>query len=229
MGVQKKSRRGLWIVLGIVAVLVIGGVAGFFVLGAANASTPTKTLQVFCTAIKGHDTPTAYAQLSNAAKSQVSETQLAQNINAFNDCTVNTVNDAANTGTLTYTLTGNLKVNQEVTLVNEGGTWKINSQQLQSTPTLTLATYCDAAKKGDFQTAYNQFSQNYQSQTSEADFAKSFSQPIADCVPSNVNDAAGTGTVTFTYSGSSSGTQIFDETLVNQNGTWKIDSEKQHQ
>jgi hypothetical protein len=225
-GTQKKGRRGLWIGLGAVAVLVIGGVVGFLILGAANASTPTKTLQVFCTAVKGRDTPTAYAQLSNAAKSQLSETRLAQNINAFNDCTVNNVNDAANTGTLTYTLAGNLKINQEVTLVNEGGTWKINSQQLQSTPTLTLATYCEAVKKGDFQTAYNQFSQNYQSGQSEADFAKSFSQPIADCVPSNVNDSAGTGTVTYTYSGASSGTQIADETLVNQNGTWKIDSEK---
>jgi hypothetical protein len=228
-GTQKKGRRGLWIGLGAVVVVVLGGVVGFLMLGAANASTPTKTLQVFCTAVKGHDTPTAYAQLSNAAKSQISETQLAQNITAFNDCTVSNVNDAANTGTLTYTLAGNLKINQGVTLVNEGGTWKMNSQQLQSTPTLTLATYCDAVKKGDFQTAYNQYSQNYQSATSEADFAKSFSQPIADCVPSNVNDSAGTGTITFTYSGGGSGTQIWDYTLVNQNGTWKIDTEKARQ
>lgn len=221
---KKKSRRGLWIVLAAIGAVLIIGVILVAVLGSgANASTPTKTLNAFCTAVKEHDANTAYQQFSNAAQTQITQAQFAQNIVVFNDCTVGRVDDAVGTGTLTYSLTGGLKLTEDDRLVKENGTWKINAQQVQSTPTLTLVSYCAALKKGDFQTAYNQFSQNYRSGQSEEQFASGFTQPVVNCTLSNINDSAGTGRVTYTYS---NGTQFGDETLVDENGTWKINAEK---
>ena len=41
---------------------------------------------------------------------------------------------------------------------------------------------------------------------------------------SNVNDTAGTGTISYTASNGAS--VVADYTLVNENGTWKINTEK---
>jgi hypothetical protein len=70
MPVQKRSRRGLWITLGaILGVLLIAGIA-LGVIGYQNRSTPTKTLNAFCTALKGEDYHTAYNQLSKSYQNQ---------------------------------------------------------------------------------------------------------------------------------------------------------------
>jgi hypothetical protein len=116
-------------------------------------------------------------------------------------------------------------VSYDEKLTNENGSWKIDSEQQHSTPTVALNNYCAALKQGDFQTAYNQFSSAYQSKQSEAQFAASFSggKP-SDCTISNVNDTAGTGTVTMTFQGTPIG---YDETLVSENGAWKINAEQQ--
>src|SRR5258706_2964772 len=72
----RQSRRTLWIVLSIVGgVLVIGII--LFAVVAANASSPTKTLQAYCDAIKGRDYQTAYNQFSSNVQNQASESQFA--------------------------------------------------------------------------------------------------------------------------------------------------------
>jgi serine/threonine protein kinase len=96
----------------------------------------------------------------------------------------------------------------------------------RSTPTTTLNTFCDALKGGDYQTAYNQFSSEFQKSTvgSEAQFAafETRTGKVTDCMVTNVNDAAGTGTIS--YNGSAA---VWDYMLVNENGTWKINNAKQ--
>ncbi len=132
---QRKSRRGLWIGLIVIVLLVAGGVGGYVYL---NRSTPTKTLQAFCTALKNNDPQGAYNQLSARVQSQTTEQGFAQEIQQFNnpllggikDCTVSNVQENGSTASGTITLTFNkvnTPVNLDNNLVNENGTWKVDN------------------------------------------------------------------------------------------------------
>ena len=225
---QPRRRMGLWIILGAIGALVVIGLVLFGVIASVNRSTPTKSLNAFCDALKSGDYQTAYTQLSSGLQSKFgSEAQFAAGyasnlgLGKITNCTVTTVDDAAGTGTISIAFASGSTVVDDYTFVNESGTWKINSQLPRSTPTLTLHAYCDAIKRGDYPTAYTQLSSTAQSQQSEAQFAANFgSGQLADCTVSYVSDAAGTGTITYA---SSSGTKLTaDLTLVNESGTWKI-------
>lgn len=193
-------------------------------------STQSLTLNTYCNALSQQDYQTAYDQFSTTFQHQSgTEAQFAAAATGskIKGCTVSNVNDSAKIGTLIYSRGDGNKVSESDTLINENGTWKINDQQLVSTPTETLLTYCSALKSQDYQTAYNQLSSSAQSQETEAQFAANFkSVTVNDCTVSNVNDTAGTGQITYTLNGTNVG--AFDYTLVNENNTWKINSEKQH-
>jgi limonene-1,2-epoxide hydrolase len=193
-------------------------------------STPTLTLNNYCTALAQQDYQTAYNQLSTSLQNQIgSESLFASSATANNikGCTMSNVKDTAGTGTLTYLRSDGNKTSAAATLTNEHSTWKINDLKSVSSPTETLLTYCDALKSQDYQTAYAQLSSTAQSQETESQFAANFSTAnVSDCKVSNVNDTAGTGSITYTLSNGNSGT--LDYTLVNESGTWKISSEQQH-
>jgi len=193
-------------------------------------STQTLTLNTYCNALSQQDYQAAYNQFSTTFQNQSgTEAQFAAAVTGskIKGCTVSNVNDSAKTGTLIYSRGDGNKVSENDTLINETGTWKINEQQLVSTPTETLLTYCSSLKSQDYQTAYNQLSSSAQSQETEAQFAANFKSVIVnDCTVSNVNDTAGTGQITYTLNGTNVG--AFDYTLVDENNTWKINSEKQH-
>src|SRR2546421_340725 len=230
---QRPNRRRLWTILGAVLGVVVIALIIFGVIGYVNRSTPTKTLNAFCTALKGADYQTAYNQLSSGLQSKVGSEGVfaagyASNggLGKITNCTVTTVNDGAGTGTINYSLANGVSLVADYTLVNENGTWKIKSEQVRSTPTLTLNTFCNSLKTGDYQTAYNQLSAREQSLGTEAQFAASLtSNMVTACTVSNVNDTAGTGTVSYTFADGA--TSIIDYTLIMENGTWKIDSGKQ--
>jgi len=136
---QKRSRLGLWIALVVIALLVgAGGVGGYVYL---NRSTPTKTLQTFCNALKASppDYPTAYNQFSVHQRAQRSEQAFASSLGpAFSnpilgglkDCTVSNVQETGSTATGLVTLSFN-RVSQTLVfnfnLVNESDGWKIDS------------------------------------------------------------------------------------------------------
>ncbi len=193
-------------------------------------STPSLTLTDYCNALSQQDYKTAYNQFSADLQSQIGgESQFASSAAAENikGCTVKNADDAAGTGTLTYIRTDGNSTGATATLANEKGTWKINKLQSISSPTDTLLTYCGALKSQDYQTAYAQLSRSAQSQETESQFAANFdSATVSDCKVSNVNDSAGTGSITYTLDDGATGT--LDYILVNESGTWKIDSEKQH-
>lgn len=232
---QKPSRRGLWIALSaIVGVLLIVGIV-FGVIGYVNRSTPTKTLNAFCNALKGGDYKTAYNQLSSGLQAKFgSEAQFAAGYSSngglgkITGCTVSNVDDSAGTGTLSYSLSGGSSSSLVVdyTLIDENGVSRINAQNPRSNPALTLTTYCNALVGADYQTAYNQFSSAAQSQIgTEAQFAAfATTLKLKDCTVSNVNDSAGTGTVTYIRGDGNKVSAV--ETLAKENGTWKIKAQQ---
>src|SRR5689334_18933557 len=63
----KKSRAGLWIALVLVAIVVIGGAFGVWYL---NRSTPQKTLDAACTAIKNNDAEGFYNLFSQRVQAK---------------------------------------------------------------------------------------------------------------------------------------------------------------
>ena len=91
-----------------------------------------------------------------------------------------------------------------------------------SSPTQTLTAYCSALKSANYQAAYNQFVTGSPAGISESQYAAVFKAygNVTNCSPANVNDSAGTGSVHMTFS--NLGDVMYDSTLVNDNGTWKI-------
>jgi limonene-1,2-epoxide hydrolase len=237
--VKKPSRRGLWIALSAAVGALLLGIVAFGVIGFVNRSTPTKTLNAFCVALKSGDYQTAYNQLSSGLQAKfgseaVFATGFLNNagLGKIHDCSVSNVDDGVGTGTITYALSGGsgstLIVDYE--LVYENGTSKINAQQFISTPTETLSTYCGALKNQDYQTAYDQLSSSQHNQQSEAQFAANFNGiKVTECTVTNVNDTAGTGTLTYTLSnGNTTAQVVLDYTLVKENNVWKINREQKH-
>jgi hypothetical protein len=193
-------------------------------------STPSLTLTTYCNALAGQDYQTAYNQLSTNLQSQIgTESQFAAiaTANQLKGCIVKNVNNAAGTGTITYNRSDANNVSATATFVNQHGTWMINTLHSISTPTETLLTYCSDLKSQNYQNAYDQLSNAAQSQETEAQFAANFNGvTLTECKVSNVNDSAGTGSITYTLTNGRTAT--FDYTLVNENNTWKINSERQH-
>ena len=232
---SKPRRPVLWVALaGLVGLLLLSGIA-FGAFSYANRSTPTKTLNAFCNALKVGDYHTAYNQLSRGMQAKFgSEADFTAGysnnggLGKITDCTVSTVDDEAGTGTISYVLRGGTasKLVVDYSLINEDGSWKINAQHPRSSASLTLTTYCNALVMGDYQTAYNQFSNAAQSQIgTEAQFAAiATSTRIKNCTVSNVNDATGSGTVT--YLRGDGNTVSANETLINENGSWKINAQQ---
>lgn len=233
--VKKPSRRGLWIALSaVVGVLLLGAVA-LGVIGFVNRSTPTKTLNAFCGALKSGDYQTAYNQLSSGLQAKLgSEAEFATGfsnnggLGKIHDCSVSNVDDGVGTGTISYALSGGSgsTLIVDYVLVYENGASKINAQHPRSMPSLTLTTYCNALVMGDYQTAYNQFTSAAQGQIgTEAQFAATAtSTKIKNCTVSNVNDTTGTGTIS--YLRGDGNTVSANETLVKENGSWKINAQQ---
>lgn len=107
---------------------------------------------------------------------------------------------------------------------------------LRSTPEKTLQAYCDALKNSDAQGAYNLLSTNAQSKTNLTDFTKAFQllkSPliggIKTCTFTNVqqNGSNATADVTVTTGNPAIPIKPNKAFLVNENGTWKIDSSPQ--
>ena len=189
-------------------------------------ATPTLTLYNYCNTLKQGDYKDAYDQYSSALKTQMTEAQFQDSFGSGkpSECTLSKVDDNAGTGVVTFTFSGG-PISDTETLVKENGTWKINSEQPPSTPTLTLTNYCAALKQGDYQTAYNQIATDVQKTETEAQFAANFNtNKVTNCTLSNVDDTAGTGTVTYTLSNGSSVSAEY--TLAKEQDIWKIVTEK---
>ncbi len=124
---RKKSRRGLWITLAIIiAVLAIA--CGAIVY--AGRSTPAKTLDTFCNAVKSGDAQTAYNQLSQSNQSGISEQVFASAFSRFSSCTYGSISESDPNAAAPVTFFGTAggSLNAQVDLMQDNeGTWKITA------------------------------------------------------------------------------------------------------
>jgi len=236
---SQKKRTGLIIAVVILLLLVIGGgIAGYLYLN-RSTSTPVQTLDTYCSSLQSGDYQSAYNQLSSSLQGSFTESQFA---NAESDknsktssCTHTSPMISGNSATATLML-GYGSVASEsasVTLIQESGTWKINQGFGISTPTKTLTAYCNAIKNNDVQGAFNQLSASAQSKTSVAQFTQGFqalNSPqvggIKSCTVSNVQQSGSTASadVQIVVGNSTVPPILSKVTLVNENGTWKLDT-----
>lgn len=129
--VQRRSRAGFWILIGVLIVLVLASVASFFVISYINRSTPDKTLDAFCNALQQADYPSAYDQFSARLQHTISEAAFAAAFtrDRVTTCTHGTTGDSGSS------VTNNLKLvhaskgvnNDIVTLTRDSNDdWKID-------------------------------------------------------------------------------------------------------
>ena len=132
------KRMGLWIAIAIVVILVAGSAWGTY--SYINRSTPTKTLQAFCTAFQKGDAQELYNLLSKRTQVETSIDNLKavfgflEYAGGVQNCTVDNVreNGSTATGNVTMNLKGGkpgLPYPQH--LINEEGTWKIDDSHNQ--------------------------------------------------------------------------------------------------
>ncbi len=110
-----------------------------------------------------------------------------------------------------------------------GGYYYIN----QSTPEKTLTAACATFINNDPQGFFNQLSTNAQGQTTGAAIAGQFQQlqssqvgGVKACTFNNLQQSGSNATarVTLTFGNASVQPSAFNFTLVNENGTWKVDA-----
>ncbi len=102
---------------------------------------------------------------------------------------------------------------------------------VRSTPTKTLTTFCSDIQSGNYQGAYSQFSARIRESGTEATFENSFKTALAarkglkGCAVGDVSDdgSIGNGVMTWVFNDSGP-SAVFKTTLLDENGTWKIDN-----
>jgi NADH:ubiquinone oxidoreductase subunit 5 (subunit L)/multisubunit Na+/H+ antiporter MnhA subunit len=132
---QTKNRRGYFIALALLVLVVIAAVGTYVYL---NRSTPDKTLTTYCDALKNGDYQSAYNQLSTRAMNNLSETQFAhewQVLGGVRSWTERNVQEqgSAATATVTFTLGNGQTALATIQLVNENGVWKVDAETITIT------------------------------------------------------------------------------------------------
>jgi hypothetical protein len=97
----------------------------------------------------------------------------------------------------------------------------------RSTPDKTLTTYYSALIHGDFQTAYNQLSTALQGQLTEPAFAQFWQQRggVTAWSTTSLQEQGSTATAALTVTFGNGQTRPASVTLIDENGTWKIENE----
>jgi uncharacterized protein DUF3828 len=192
----KKSRKRLWITLGVIAgvlVLACGGI-GFFLFSLGQAvAQPITVATTFCTDLKTQNYTAAYGLLSSKQKGQATQDLFSQGAKLQDQvdgqvtgCTLQSNSSAGfqfdsskGTATLPATVQRTQAWNGKLKLVKEGSDWKIDDidaslQGRDIAPIVVGNVFCQALASGDFHTAYATFSSHLQSQSTEEQFQQSF-------------------------------------------------------
>jgi flagellar basal body-associated protein FliL len=215
---KKKSRRGLWIILSIIVVLLLACIAGFGILfynAAQIALQPLQAAQNFCNDLKTQDYSSAYTMLSTNYQGQVTQTQFTQGSQLHDqiDGKVQSCAPASNnnfsfnlgngptTASFNATVTRNKAFTGKISMVKEGSAWRVDAldQSLQGTdigPIVVANTFCQALVAQDYKTAYSTLSARQQGLATEAQFASQIqsglgaSVKITGCTPNYSSYAA---------------------------------------
>ena len=195
----KKSRKRLWITLGVIAgvlVLACGGIGFVFFSAIQEALKPVTVATTFCNDLKAQNYTTAYDLLSSNAQGQVSRdlfvqaAQLQDQIDGTVKSCAPVTGSSANTkidvnagkASLKATVQRNQAFTGNILLIKQGSDWKIDDidaslQGRDITPIITADTFCKALVAGDFHTAYSLLSARQQGLATEDEFKQQITSP----------------------------------------------------
>jgi zinc ribbon protein len=130
---RPKRRRGYFIALVLIVLLVLGAVGAYVYL---NRSTPEKTLTTYYGALISGDYQTAYDQLSTASKGKITEpafVQFWQALGGVKAWSTTAVQEQGSTATAALTVTlGNGQTRPaSLALIDENGVWKIENETIR--------------------------------------------------------------------------------------------------
>jgi hypothetical protein len=219
----RRGRSWIWITLGVVVLLILGGAAYVFF----TRPTPEKTLDAYCQALQTQNYVAAYNQLASSLQNMETEPQYAaisQDLGKTTACTHSSANIITNTATANLTLVSSGQTyNGIVTLLQDSSNnWKISI--LLSSPTMTLNTFCNSLKNGDYQSAYSELSSTLKSQHTETQFESDFANLTCSyrgISVSGINASAG-ATFVDRAAGTTSNATITLSQDHNSNNDWKI-------
>ena len=125
----QKTNRNL--LIGLVAAGIVVLAVLIILFAVVLPSTPSKTLDAFCNALKARDYQTAYNQFSTRVQALGTEQSFASALSQSQiaSCTHDTPSESGNnaTGSITFLGSAGQQSTSTVTLVKENGTWKIDN------------------------------------------------------------------------------------------------------
>lgn len=199
-GARQPSRSVLGnrplVVLGILAVLLLGGIAAGVAFAASQANQPGLVLTRYCTDLTQQKYSDAYTLLSSGARAQASSDQWAQDAQvhdqvdgAVKSCMVSHANGGPLTfasagASATLTIARNKTATGQVALAHQVDGWKLDqfAAPLQGTdlsPLRVSEQFCAALAQQDFAGAYAQLSQREHTGTTQADFTKAYTTALS--------------------------------------------------
>ncbi len=221
--VRRRDRRFILIGVGLLVViaLAVGGYIYF------TRSTPEKTLDVFCNAMRGQDYQTAFNQLSLSLQRSETELEFAHTSQAggkVGACTHSPATTTSNLATANVTLvtgSGQSSSTTVTLIMDSGSAWKIS--MLPTSPGMTLTAFCNALRSGDYPTAYTQLSSRIKRLNAEAQFETDFTG--LTCSYGTVSPSGNTASTTVTFRNASGQTANAAVSLIqDSNNNWRIDS-----
>ena len=219
--VPKRSR--LWLLVsGLVIVLIVGSVAVWILL---SGSTPTKTLDAFCSNVQSKNYQNAYALISVDYQARYAEPNFKTYFSAVTSCTHNSVTttNGDTTSTITLAPDSTYPWTYQVTLLKDSsGNWKIDS--FSSAPDMLLDTFCTKVQSQNYQDAYNLTSLNYQRDVSESTFQSALTSATS-CAHNQTTVSNATMYALLTFGPSSTFPWSYQAVMVkDSSGSWKIDN-----
>jgi len=219
----RRGRSWIWITLGVVVLLILGGAAYVFF----TRPTPEKTLDAYCQALQTQNYVAAYNQLASSLQNMETEPRYAaisQDLGKTTACTHSSANIITNTATANLTLVSSGQTYKGIVtlLQDSSNNWKISI--LLSSPTMTLNTFCNSLKNGDYQSAYSELSSTLKSQHPETQFESDFANltcSYSGISVSGINASAG-ATFVDRAAGRTSNATITLSQDHDSNNDWKI-------
>lgn len=131
---SRRRRSGFWAAILIILLLLIAGGGAYYYFQVR--STPQKTLQTYCDAVKNNDALALYNTYSTQAREQTTVQRLQQGMQivdlatgGMKDCSIdpNSIheNGSVATGTITFISNRNRSFQDTLDLVDENGQWKV--------------------------------------------------------------------------------------------------------
>lgn len=188
---RKKSRRGLWITLGVIAAVLLVTCAGVGYVF-AQYTAPATAAGLFCGNLKVQNYAASYALLNSTLHAHVSQAQFAE-ANADLDRAEGVLTNckaATGSNAYVYSLGGSsataVLVAQRATggsfqgavhLRNEGGSWKVAALDpallgVDLQALVSMDAYCAAQQSQSYDTAYAMLGKGQQAKQKKADYTQ---------------------------------------------------------